>query len=159
MVWGAIWKGGRSELQVMRRDDDSPKNGYSARSYIKVLEEGLLPHYTPGRFFLQDNVKIHIAKVTKDWLESHGIWVSEHPPHSPDLNPIEHVWKAMKSILRKDYGYLKDLKDNAESRVIFVAALRRAWWTVPQVLIDRLIDSMPRRYHAVRRNRGWYTKY
>jgi len=81
------------------------------------------------------------------------------PPHSPDLNPIEHVWKAMKNILQKDHRYLKDLKDNAESRVIFIVALKAAWWAVPQVLIDSLIDSMPRRYHAVRRNRGWYTKY
>ena len=87
----------------MEQDNDSPKNGYSARFYIKILEEGLLPHYTPGRFFLQDNVRIHIAKVTKAWLESYGIWVAEHPPYSLDLNPIEHVWKAMKSILRRDH--------------------------------------------------------
>jgi len=161
LLWsgGLFGRGGRSELQVMERDEDSPRNGYTARSYIKILEEGLLPHYTPGRFFLQDNAKIHVAKVTKQWLESHGIWVAEHPPHSPDLNPIEHVWKAMKSILRKDHRYLKDLKDNAASRRIFVVALRAAWWGVPQVIVDSLIDSMPKRYHAVRRNQGWYTKY
>jgi len=85
--------------------------------------------------------------------------VAEHPPHSPNLNPIEHVWKAMKSILRKDHRYLKDLKDNDESRVIFIVALKAAWWAVPQVLIDSLINSMPRHYHAVQRNRGWYTTY
>jgi len=140
MVWGAIWIGGRSELQVMERDEDSPKNGYSACSYIKILEEGLLPNYTPGRFFLQDNARIHIAKITKAWLELHGIWVAEHPPHSPDLNPIEHVWKAMKSIPRRDHRYLKDLKDNAESRVIFIRALKAVWWAVPQGLIDSLIN-------------------
>ena len=65
MVWGAVWIGERSELQVMERDEDTPKNSYSARSYIKILEEGLLPYYTPRRFFLQDNARIHIAKVTK----------------------------------------------------------------------------------------------
>jgi len=159
MVWGGIWIVGRSELQVMERDEDSPKNGYSARSYIKILEEGLLPHYTPGRFFWQDNARIHIAKITEPWLESHGISVAEHPPNSPDLNPIEHIWKAMKSILRSDHRYLKGLKDNTKSRVIFIRALKAVWWAVPLGLIDGLIHSMPRRYHAVRRNRGWYTKY
>jgi len=159
MVGRAIWISGRSELQVMERDEDSPKNGYSARFYIKILEEGLLPHYTRGRFCLQDNARIHIAKITKVWLESHEIWVAKHPPHSPDLNPVEHVWKAMKSILQRDHRYLKDLKDNTESRVIFIMALKAAWWAVPQGLIDGLINSTPSYYHSVRRNRGWYTKY
>ena len=159
MVWGAIEKGGRSELQVMERDENAPKNGYSAGSYIKILEEGLFPHYTPGRFFFQDNARIHKAKVTKEWLESHGIRVAEHPPHSPDLNPIENVWKAMKGILRKNHTYLKHVKDNTASRVIFIVALKAAWCAVPQALIDGLINSMPKHYQAVRRNRGWYTKY
>jgi len=74
------------------------------------------------------------------------------PPHSPNLNPIEHLWKAIKSILRKDHTYLKDLKDNAESRVILIVALKATWWAVPQVLIDSLTNSMPRSYHLVRRN-------
>ena len=100
-------------------------------------------------FFLKDNARIHIAKITEPWLESHGIQVAEHPPHSPDLNPIEHIWKAMKSILRRDHRYLKGLKDNAESRVIFIRALKAVWWAVPLGLIDGLIHSMPRCYHAV----------
>jgi hypothetical protein len=32
-------KSGRCDLQVMERDEDAPRGGYSARSYIKVLEE------------------------------------------------------------------------------------------------------------------------
>ena len=75
--------GQRSELQVMECDKNSPKNSYSARFYIKILEKGLLPYYTPERSFLQDNARIHIAKITKVWLKSHGIWVAEYPPHSP----------------------------------------------------------------------------
>jgi len=137
MVWGAIEKGGRSELQVMERDENAPKNGYSAGSYIKILEEGLFPHYTPGRFFFQDNARIHKAKVTKEWLESHGIRVAEHPPHSPDLNPIENVWKAMKGILRKNHTYLKHVKDNTASRVIFIVALKAVWCAVPQAFISK----------------------
>ena len=45
--------------------------------------------------FLQDNVRIHIANVTRVRLESHEIWVAEYPVHSLDLNPIEHIWKAL----------------------------------------------------------------
>lgn len=91
MVWGMIWKGGRSPLVVMERDPEAPRYGYSANSYIWALEEGLAPYYRPGTFFLQDNAKIHTAAKSKEWLEEHGIWVLSHPAHSPDLNPIEHV--------------------------------------------------------------------
>ena len=50
MVWGAIWKGGRSPLIIMERDAESKRNGYSAKSYIKVLEEAI-EDYRPGTFF------------------------------------------------------------------------------------------------------------
>jgi len=159
MVWGRIWKGGRLNLVIMRRDPLSKGKGYSSNSYIWALEEGLLPDYHPDCFFQQDNARIHTSRPVKEWMETHGIWVIDHPPKSPDMNPIEHVWKAMKAILRKDYPELATLKDNEENRAKVDKALQVAWWAVPQDLIDRLIDSMPRRVEALRKAKGWYTKY
>ncbi len=37
MVWSAIWAGGRSDLVIMERDEESKRGGYSARSYQLVL--------------------------------------------------------------------------------------------------------------------------
>jgi hypothetical protein len=59
----------------MERDPLSKRNRYSAKSYIQALEQDLLLNYTPSTFFQQDNAKIHTVKVTKAWLEEHGIWV------------------------------------------------------------------------------------
>jgi hypothetical protein len=39
MIWGAIWLGGRSEVVIMERDPYVKKNGYTAASYIAVLED------------------------------------------------------------------------------------------------------------------------
>jgi transposase len=159
MVWGAIWYGGRSKLVVMERDEDSPRRGYTARSYIKALEEGLIEHYEPGTPFQQDNARIHIAIETQEWFESHGIYVVEWPSHSPDLNPIEHVWNLLK---RKLYELHPHLYLEGRSRSdwnSFKEAIQEAWWAIPQASIDSLIDSMPRRVMAVYRARGWYTKY
>ena len=154
-----IWKGGRSPLVIMQRDPEARRQGYTANSYIWALEEGLEPYYCPGTFFLQDNARIHVAGKTKEWLESRGIWVLEHPPHSPDLNPIEHVWKKMKDILRTDFPGLHTLKNNSQNIAKVEDALKVAWERVPQALIDKLVDSMPRRLAAVRKAKGWYTKY
>ena len=73
MVYGAIWLGGRSELVIMARDSDSKGNGYTTWSYLQALETALVPVYTPGRFYQQDNAKIHVSKAAKEWFEDHGI--------------------------------------------------------------------------------------
>jgi hypothetical protein len=45
MVWAGIWRDGRTELVIMECDETSPRRGYTAKSYRKVLEEALLPIY------------------------------------------------------------------------------------------------------------------
>ena len=91
MVWASCWYDGFSDLVPMVRDGESTAKGYSAASYIAVLDEVLPQIYSPGLIFMQDNARVHTAGVTKNWLEIHGIEVMEWPPYSPDLNPIEHL--------------------------------------------------------------------
>ena len=46
MVWAAFWdKAERSKLFVLERDFESKNHGYSANSYIEVLEDRVLEHY------------------------------------------------------------------------------------------------------------------
>ena len=91
MVWAAFWGEGRSDLYRLARDFEAKKMGYSANSYIKVLEDNLLSHWEPGLIFMQNNAPIHTAKQVTKWFENNGIIVIDWPPYSPDLNPIEHV--------------------------------------------------------------------
>ena len=69
MVWAAIWGVERSELIVMERDDHSPREGYSANSYIKVLEDAIPTCWQPGLTFMQDNARIHTAKKVVEWFK------------------------------------------------------------------------------------------
>jgi len=126
---------------------------------MMCLQKDLGRHYVPGTFFQQDNAPIHVAKQTKEWLEARGIWVLDWPAHSPDLNPIEHVWKKMKDILYRDFPHLCKMTGSLENIEEFKAALKVAWGRVPQAFIDGLIDSVPRRVAAVQAAGGWYTKY
>ena len=53
MVWAMFWGNGeRSELYVLDRDFESKKEGYSANSYIKVLDAMLLRHYCEDLYFI-----------------------------------------------------------------------------------------------------------
>jgi len=44
---------------------------------------------------ITDNAKYHHARLHKDWRERHfaDFGLDYLPPYSPDLNPIERVWK------------------------------------------------------------------
>ena len=164
MVWGCIWLDGRgkarrSELVIMERDPDSPRNGYSAKSYINALELGLLPHYRPGHIFQQDNASVHVASESKDWLESHGIHVMDWPALSPDLNPIEHMWWALKWKLYELYPNISNMGNSDNDREFLRQALKELWRQIPDALIYRLISSMPRRLQALRKAGFRHTKY
>jgi hypothetical protein len=159
MVWACIFVDGRTDLVIMERDPAAPKGGYTARSYIWALEEAFLHEYEPGTPFQQDNAKTHMAKVVKSFMEEHRIWVIDWPPHSPDLNPIEHVWKMPKDRIFELYPELVWLKDNEIDIQRFKDMIKHAWRTLDQDTIRGIILSLPRRLTAVKKAKGWYTKY
>jgi DDE superfamily endonuclease len=159
MIWGAIWIGGRSDIIIMERDDDSSKGGFSANSYIKVLEEAIPTAYEPGMIFMQDNAPIHKANIVEEWLESYGIEVLEWPPYSPDLNPIEHVWKWLKEWIFENKPNLLSMGKCQAAYNALGTAIKEAWEALDQEKIDTLIKSMDNRINAVLAAKGWQTRY
>ena len=76
MVWGCFWDTGWTGLYIMDRDFESKKHGYSANSYLEVLDAEVAPAYAsldPGYIFMQDNAAIHIAYKVCTWFSDHGI--------------------------------------------------------------------------------------
>ena len=163
MVWAAIWldggRGCKSKLVFMQRDETRVRKGYTARSYIQALEEGLLPIYDETRKFVQDNASIHRARPTMEWLEQHNVALWDWPPHSPDLNPIEHCWAWMKAYMRKRWPENPMLKKNEPDIEEFKRRMTLAWEALPESVIRGVIKSMANRCFAVRKARGGYTKY
>ncbi len=159
MVWAAIWLEGKSPLVIMQRDETSRRNGYTSRSYILALEEGLLPTYDGTRPFQQDNAAIHRSTATDAFLLTNAVELIEWPSHSPDLNPIEHIWRALKSQVHRMFPQLSNLRRNNVDIKEFIECLQKAWAEVPQGQVRGLIESMPRRLDACKEARGWYTRY
>jgi hypothetical protein len=162
MMWGMVWQrdneGGASKLVLCEGDPDAPHGGVSSRSYCDVLE-GLRPYYEAGDPFVQNNARFHVNGCTPEWLEEHGIWAIDWSPHSPDLNPIEHVWHALKKKIKEIEPDFHESRDNIPRRAWAEEIIQRAWSELDSNHIYRLIESMERRLAAVKKARGWYTYY
>jgi hypothetical protein len=97
MVWASIWLDKcshprRRQLVIMEQDLNAPRGGYSAQSYIKALEKGLLPYWHCFQLFTQDNAHIHTATVTCKFSHDQYINTINWPAYLLDLNPSEHLW-------------------------------------------------------------------
>lgn len=46
-----------------------------------------------------DNFRSHTSAVVRDKAKELGIYLVFLPPYSPDLNPIEYIWKSIRKVL------------------------------------------------------------
>ena len=164
MVWGCFWDDGRTGLYIMDRDFESAKHGYSAESYFEVLDAEVAPANAAlpkGYQFMQNNAAIHTAKKVKEWFRVYGVDnITDWPPYSPDLNPIEHIWWELKKIVSEMFPNIaKDRSESGYARQQLESALQAAWDTIDKESFDILYQSMPHTIEACIAADGWHTKY
>jgi transposase len=141
MVWGGIWYNGRTELGIVKGNIDHVK-------YIKILQQYLLPSMPTANQFLfqQDNAPPHQPINVLCALRDFGIkLLQDYPAHSPDFNPIEHVWSWMVQYVKKEMPI---------DRSSLINAIQRAWNDIPQKIIRAYIDNLPTLLEAVEKAGG-----
>ena len=143
----------------MDRDFESKKHRYSANSYLEVLNENLPNCWSPGLVFMYDGAAIHTAHAVRRWFQDMGIPVTDHPPFSPDLNPIEHIWWHLKAGVLRQSPELATMGASEAARRALETALIKAWEDIPDEIFLACVDSMPDRVAAVIAADGWHTKY
>ena len=94
-VWACITIGGVETIYVF-------KGIMNADKYIFILKNYLLPIYNGNYIFQHDNDPKHTALKTSLFLIDNNIKVLLWAPNSPDLNPIENIWKLLKDKLGKE---------------------------------------------------------
>ena len=60
-----------------------------------------------------DNARFHKSKKVVQLIEAAGCRIIFLPPYSPDFNPIEHHWTAVKNAIRKTVETVKDFYEAA----------------------------------------------
>jgi transposase len=160
MVWGCFMSDKRGPLATCH-------GHMRAIQYVNVLDENLRPFIETlpedirnDAIFQQDNAPIHTARLTKGWFEDNEIRLLDWPPNSPDMNPIEHIWKELKSKLHCRFPDTYALRGGPERvREALAEQLQVAWRELEPDVFDRLIFSMPARIQALYEAKGWYTRY
>jgi transposase len=129
-----------------------------AEDYLHILKTSLkdtLKHYrysTNSFIFQHDNDRKHTAKGTKNYLFNQGIEVLPWPSNSPDLNPIEYVWRYLKVKIGSRENKPKNIDELWE-------LVLQEWEKIPADYIKSLYESMPSRVQAVLEAKGGHTKY
>lgn len=158
MVWGCVMVGKKGPLIVLEYPGGKTSGMNSKRYQEQVLDGQLLKFYQeinqerPGTMFQQDNAPSHRSKTTLHWFEASGIPLLDHPPSSPDLNPIEHVWHELKKQIRA----LNDQPNNLEQ---LITAVNNAWEGLPIEDINKHCLGMPARVEAVIAAKGHHTRF
>uniref|UniRef100_A0AAQ5XGI7 Tc1-like transposase DDE domain-containing protein n=1 Tax=Amphiprion ocellaris TaxID=80972 RepID=A0AAQ5XGI7_AMPOC len=149
MIWGCFSLGGTGQVQLC-------EGRMNQVMYRATLENSLLPSAAklfPASndwIFQQDNTPCHTARSIKAWMENQNIQTMSWPAQSPDLNPIENLWKIIK---RKMENHKPKNKANLFELV------QQEWAAVTAEQCQKLVESMPRRMAAVIRNNGYVIKY
>lgn len=101
MIWGCIAHDGLSTFCML-------DGAITGTVYTRVLEEHLLglldelplavrDSYT----FQQDNARVHTGLEAQAFFVLSDVQPTDWPPYSPDLSPIENIWRLLKRNVRK----------------------------------------------------------
>ena len=147
MVWSSIAFNGVGSLHKIEGRLNAV--GYQAILAVKMLADGyvLIGH---NFVFQQDNSTIHTARSTLQWMGDNDVTVLDWLLCSPDVNPIENLWRDLKVAANAHH-----LREGEE----LWAAVQTAWTEMPGERMRTLVESIPHRTEGVRKTKGGNTKY
>ena len=147
-LWGVFSAKGTGRLHHIEMRIDGAM-------YREIWGNNLLPSATTlemgrGWVFHYDNDPKHMAKGIRELLKKKHIKVMEWPSQSPDLNPIENLWRELKlQMAKRQPRNLKDLE----------SICKEEWTKIPPEMCANLVTNYKKRLTSVVANNSFSTKY
>jgi len=96
--------------------------------FLKVIRE---KNPEVDLVIILDNFRSHHAHLTREYAEKNRIHLVFLPPYSPDLNPIEYIWKSIKRIISRnfiqDLDHMKQVILDAFKKFCSSISFAKAW--------------------------------
>jgi transposase len=157
-VWGAVRCGKKSKLVVIPENIEKGKKLDAETYMVEIMDKELFDFWQEAMeecghvYVMEDGAPPHqgIALVRRRQLEEMG-WEGwgpgTWPSSSPDLNPIENVWRMLKCAVRK-----REPRPRTEAEL--AQALVEEWEQLDIDKINKILLTMPDRLAAVKLANG-----
>jgi transposase len=171
MVWGAIAYGKKWPLlrlplvpSVASGSKRTKAEGLNGEKYAEWVIRGRLAgineemcasvprDHQHGVQVVEDGAPSHSSKLAARARKEAKIQSHFHPPSSPDLNPIETMWRTLKLRVGK-------LRPRATTLDQLWEQTSQVWDDIDIETINRQVRSMPDRRKSVVKVKGWGTKW
>ncbi|KAF5312015.1 hypothetical protein D9619_003841 [Psilocybe cf. subviscida] len=167
MVWACITHNRKGPIirikTVPQLTDENGKKkggGLNAERYAKQIVSGPLKRFWasvekdtgPGVCVVEDGAPCHRGIPAKTAKIKAGFPIMDHPPSSPDLNPIEPLWLLLKNCVA-------DIPGSGNSVDALWAAIQKVWDGITVADIQKYTGKMEDRVEAVSEADGWQTRF
>ncbi len=148
MLWGSFSAKGPGRLICV-------KERMNGAMYREILSENLLPSARAlkmkrGWVFQHDNDPKHTTRAMKEWLRKKHFKVLEWPSQSPDLNPIENLWRKLK---------VRVAQRQPQNITALEEICMEEWAKIPATVCENLVKTYRKCLTSVIANKRYITKY
>ncbi|KAF8686593.1 hypothetical protein AX14_003833 [Amanita brunnescens Koide BX004] len=100
--------------------------------FINDLLDHMEPYPGPNSVIVMDNCPIHKHQDIVNTITAHSMHCEFLPPYSPDLNPIELAFSAMKYHLRRNGDYVRMAMTQMSKLDIYLTLLQALYLITPE---------------------------